>query len=126
MAAFANLEGGTLFSGVAQDKDTGGPSTVVGVDGMENALAERVEQIASPSSRSGTSGAVRWTGTLPWLCTRLAVQPRAVASLRALQRFSPRGGGSIFPPRLATKSHRRRCSRSRGCHAPEGAAQRGA
>jgi hypothetical protein len=46
MAAFANTSGGTLLIGVSQDKNTGEPSDVVGVDGGENALIERVQQIA--------------------------------------------------------------------------------
>jgi len=46
MAAFANMSGGTLLIGVAQDKNTGGPSDVVGVDEGENAAVERVQQIA--------------------------------------------------------------------------------
>jgi len=46
LAAFANTAGGVLLIGVAQDKDTGGPSAIRGVDGGENASIERVQQIA--------------------------------------------------------------------------------
>jgi hypothetical protein len=46
LAAFANTAGGVLLVGVAQDKNTGGPWKVVGVDGSENELIERVRQIA--------------------------------------------------------------------------------